>query len=353
MEIVLLAFLVAVVAISVAGSVREGMQVPVDTRLYVQQRALQVEKDMVDALKPIAQRTAETGAGTATLARQYATLTESVQQSTTSVRDLRAEVAGLRAQVEAAERAGADVSALAARVDGLDAQLARLAGQQEAHRRAALDAISAAALDISSRTNEELTRSSERVAALVDERVREHNEAIRLLPLDAADAVRVVSASDPRSFIVLDATHGRTAVVSRSKDVPFAIGQLASASDPSAEVDVIVDGRTNVYHAIGFGPDQSAFAGLRRADDSLVFGSARAITHVSGTHVFAEPALGGGGPSMAALGEADPGYRPIVSLDGDGVHLRHHDVVSRPDGLDICYGTGPTRRCTQVVGGLS
>ena len=345
-----MAFLVAIVALSVAGSVREGMEVPVDTRLYVQQRALEVEKDVAEAIKPIAQRTAEVGGEAAGLARQYATLTESVQQSHTSVRDLRAEVAGLRAQVEAAGRAGADVSALAARVDGLDAQLARLSGQQEAHRRAALDAISAAALDISGRTNEELARSEERVAALVDDRVREHNEAIRLLPFDVADAVRVVSAADPRSFIVLDATHGRTAVVSRSKDVPFAIGQLASASDPSAEVDVIVDGRTNMYHAIGFGPDQSAFAGLRRADDSLVLGSARAITHVSGTHVFAEPAPNGG-PSMAALGDADPGFRPIVSLDSGGVHLRHHDIVSRPDGLDVCFGKAPMRRCVRVVDG--
>lgn len=342
--VVLFLILVVLLVIGVAASV-ERFDVPVDTRAYIQQQVQEIEKDVAEAMKPIAYAAAKAESDSSTLSSQYTTLTESVQRDNSAMNDLRAQVAGLRAQMDAAARGGANVTALAARVDAAEAQLSQLSGQQESARQAMLDAIKAATLDISNRTNEEIARANQSVGAAMDAKVKEYNEALRLLPIDASNAVRIVATDNKNSFLVLDASKNRATVVSRARDVPFVVGQMSSATDAEADVDVIIDGRTQSYHAIGFGPDKSAFAGLRKADEALVLGSAGSIRQVSKRHVFAVPSAGT--PSMSALGDADPGFNQLVSIDSDGVHLKHHDIVSTPTGLEVC--SKGTTRCVRVA----
>lgn len=301
--VALIAFFVAIVAFSVGGSVKERLEVPVDTRVFVQRQTREVERSVADALKPVAQKATEAS----TLGRQYATLAD----------ELRNDVTSLRTQIETLQRTGADVSALTARVDAIDASLARVAGD----RKVALDAIT---LDISNRTNDQLASATERMSVIVDERVKAHNEALRLLPVEAAGAVRAVSGD---SFLALDTANGRSAIVSKS---PLTVGRGESVSGGPTSVDLIID-----QQAVGFGDGGRAFTGLQ--NDSLVT--------VSPSHVFAAPGSQQQ-PFGTALARGD--FRPLVRIDGDGgVHLQHHKIMSSPEGLDVCNANGGD--CVRVV----
>ena len=51
--VALIAFFVAIVAFSVGGSVKERLEVPVDTRVFVQRQTREVERSVADALKRV------------------------------------------------------------------------------------------------------------------------------------------------------------------------------------------------------------------------------------------------------------------------------------------------------------